>query len=212
MKKALTLVVLIVAPVMAFAQGTVVFNNSGSSLVQQWTSIYDWTLISVPESGGYVMLITAPVGTALHPLGTYSPSGFVLNFSSLSGFLSANPGWSAISTTPILPTAVGQFNGGTVTIPPPSASGTNAWYAILGWTGSYTTFDAAIAAGQGPGGSFLGMSAVATTATGDPLTPVSLSTTFGGMALEGFFLSPEPSTFALPGLGAVMLMLFHRRR
>jgi uncharacterized protein (TIGR03382 family) len=59
------------------------------------------------------------------------------------------------------------------------------------------------------------MSAIATTATGDvfhtpPGTPVSLSTTFAGITLAPSI--PEPATFALAGLGAVLLLLFRRRR
>ena len=59
MKAALTLVVLVVTLGMGFAQGTVVLENQTNGLVKQWTSFSDQTLISVPESGGYVQLIAA---------------------------------------------------------------------------------------------------------------------------------------------------------
>jgi hypothetical protein len=68
MKKAFALVVLIVAPMMVFAQGTVLFCNSTSGLVKQWTSFTDHTVINVPVGGGSVQLLAAPDGTALHPL------------------------------------------------------------------------------------------------------------------------------------------------
>ena len=82
---------------------------------------------------------------------------------------------------------------------------------VIGWTGTAPAYDVAFAAGA-----FLGQSPVAITATGDPLltppgTPVSLSSTFAGITLAPF-LFPEPSTFALAGLGAVTLFLFRRRR
>ena len=51
------------------------------------------------------------------------------------------------------------------------------------------------------------MSSIATISTGGG----DLSTGFAGMALEGFILGPEPSTSALTGLGAFLLVLFRRR-
>src|ERR1035437_9267797 len=89
MKKAFTLVVLIVTPTMAFAQGTVAFNNQ-TGLVTSYPAL--------PKSGGSVELIAAPQGTPLpNPLGTYVWQDlrpyFIPNYSSLSGFLAANPGW-----------------------------------------------------------------------------------------------------------------------
>jgi hypothetical protein len=93
MRKAFTLVVLIVTSTMAFAQGTVGFNNSLAGLVKQWTSATDPALISVPTNGGYVQLIAAPKGTPLpNPLFTVTMGGNYANYSSVSSFLSANPG------------------------------------------------------------------------------------------------------------------------
>ena len=48
MKKALTLIVLIVTPTMAFAQGLVGFINNTAGLVRQWTSPSDPTVIPIP--------------------------------------------------------------------------------------------------------------------------------------------------------------------
>ena len=95
MKKALTLVVLVVSPMMAFAQGTVVFENGPTGLVKQWTSSSDSTLVPVAVGGGYVQLIATTKGNPpLHPLGVYEgSSGFLPGCSSLEGFLAANPGW-----------------------------------------------------------------------------------------------------------------------
>jgi hypothetical protein len=185
MKKAFTLVVLIVTPTMAFAQGTVILQNQ-TGLIQQWTSPTDTTLISIPKNGGYVQLISAPVRTALS-----NPN--LLGFSSLSGFLAANPGWSfAVGNPPatIIGLGAGLFNGGTRTIPgiPP---GGPAEYMIVGWTGAFTTYEAAYNSGT----SIIGLSAIATTTTGDPTAtppgfPVSLRPTFAGMTLvclDGYF-------------------------
>ena len=223
MKKALTLVILIVTPSIIFAAGSVAFQNQ-TGLVQQWTSSYDSTLAPVPVGGGYVQLIAAPAGTSLQPLGVYEGSlGFVPGFSSLAGFLAANQGWVAplngYWTGPQGPVPVnflpGIFNGG-VAILPNIAGGAEADYVVIGWTGPYATYDAAYAADlASPNSSFLGTSAIARTRTGDldttnPGLAVSLRPTFQGMTLAPAVI-PEPTTVLLAGLGAVLLLLFRRR-
>jgi hypothetical protein len=210
MKKTFALVVLIVTPTVAFAQGTVTFENGTAGLVKQWTSYYDSALTPVPVGGGYVELITAQHGFALeNPLGVYlGSSGFMPQYSCLACFLAANPGWMATWPPTSINVAPGLFYGGDVIISfiPREA---NADYFVIGWTGPYNSYDAAYA-----GGAFLGMSAIATTTTGDllatpPGIPASLSTTFAGITLAPVI--PEPSTFALVGLGLAALQVFRRR-
>lgn len=164
MKKALTLVVLIVTPSMIFAQGSIEFNNR-TGLVQQWTSAYDSTLAPVPVGGGYVQLIAAPVGTPLQPLGVYAgSSGFLPGYSSLAGFLAANPGWAVPyagwGATPFAPAPIsfapGIFSGGSGVIPS-IGDGADADYVVIGWTGPYATYDAAYSADlANPNSSFSG--------------------------------------------------------
>jgi hypothetical protein len=215
MKKAFTLLVLIISPTMALAQGTVVLENQ-TGLVKQWSAT-DNNLISVPKGGGYVELIAAPVGTALaHP---FLPGPGGIEYSSLAGFLAANPGWalpsnSAGAGTPaLIGLAPGIFAGGVYTINNIGA-GANAEYFLIGWTGSATTADAAIA-GWNAGQNWFSESAIAITATGDPLAtppgvPINLKSTFAGMSLP--VLIPEPSSFALAGLGLAALLALCRRR
>jgi len=122
---------------------------------------------------------------------------FIPDYSSLSGFLAANPGWVAVATTVCAPIA-GLFNGGSVTIPN-IAPGANAYYIVIGWSGSAASLDGAIASGNAK----VGESALFTTGTGNPTTTppetaVPLSATFTGLTLANI---PEPSTFALTGLG-----------
>jgi Immunoglobulin domain len=205
MKKVLILIVLVLTPTMALAQGTVLFANNSSGLVRQWTSPTDATLISVPVGGARVELLAAPAGTALIPL-INSPFGGV-NFSTLASWLAANPGWAAIATTEIGPVA-GIFNAGTATLWN-VAPGTNAEYVIIGWTGSFPTFDAAIASGN----SSFGSSSLLTTATGNPTstppgTAIALSYTFTGITLGGgwpdyyfggFTTQPASQTVVLGG-------------
>jgi PEP-CTERM motif len=221
MKKALTLVVLIVTPSIIFAQGTVSIGNQ-TGRVQRWTSAYDSTLVPVPKGGGYVELIATTKGNPLlHPLGVYQgSSGFLPGYSSLAGFLAANPGWAVAS---------GQYNPGPIGFGPGVfangnatigniGEGADADYVVIGWTGPYATYDAAYAADlANPNSSFLGMSGIATTQTGDPMpfggppdVPVNLKVTFQGMTLAPAVI-PEPTTVLLAGLGAALLLLFRRR-
>ena len=212
MKKALTLVVLIISPFIVLAQGTVTFWNQ-TGLVQQWTSVSDTTLIPVPKNGGYVeMFSAAPSAAAPTALFSAVTGGQTANYTTLAAFLAANTAWSA---TPgdVVPAPMwifaGLFNGGTYTIEGIPAAG-NAQYFAVGWTGSATTFDQAIASGT----AFMGESAIFTTATadffGNPETPISLRLTFGGMTLTPIVV-PEPTTVLLAALGAVLLLLFRRR-
>jgi hypothetical protein len=212
MKKLLGILAITALATSGFAQGTVVFANSANTgPVKQWTSTIDSTAIAVAKGNGRVELFAGlPTLTAVaNPFFTYSPSGVLVNYGSLSAFMTANAGWADIATTPITSLTAGQFAGGGVTIPGIAAGG-SASYFILGWNGPSTTIDAAIT-----GGVFLGESAVFTTATGNPGatppgTPVNLNTTFTGMLLAPPI--PEPSTFALAGLGAAALLILRRRK
>lgn len=219
MKKLLGILAIGALVASAFAQGTIVFNNN-TGLVQEWTSATDSTPINVPKSGGEVQLFYAPIGTALTPLGVMGSSGYTLNtyngapITTLAAFLGANPGWTSGGITPMVPVgAGGQFNGSTVTLAG-IAGGASAEYYIIGWVGNSPSWDAAYTAGVFAGGS----STTLTTATGNPgATPpgsaVPLENTFNGL-LEGpvvVTVIPEPTSFALAGLGLAALLVFRRR-
>jgi hypothetical protein len=184
----------------ALAQGTVGFNNSSTTLVQQWADATGSTLQAVPKGGGFVQLAYAPGGTAFTP---YVPGSGQL----ASAWIAANPGWTLGPTTGIAPVA-GRFNGNIQTLTG-VAAGANADYVILGWSGAQSSFDAALGAGDQTG-----VSAKFTTPTGgvDPLVPPpSLSGTFTGLTLQPGVI-PEPSAIALAGLGAAALLIFRRRK
>lgn len=214
MKKLIGTLMIAALATSVFAQGTVAFQNQ-TGLVKAWTSTTDSTLVTVPKGGAYVQLISAASGTQL-------ANAALTSFSSLSAFLTANPGWSVpdpalSSTTPALMNfGAGLFNAGTLSLVG-IAGGANANYAVIGWTGNFATYDLAYAAAfANPAASFIGISAVATTATGNPGstppgTPVSLRPTFAGLTLAPVAAIPEPSTFALAGLGVAALLALRRR-
>jgi len=184
-----------------FAQGTVVFNN-GTGLVQQWTSAANQTLISVPKGGGMVQLFWAPAGSAY----TAWSAG-----TTEAAFKAANPLWKQEAAFGFTTPAAGKFSGGTLTLSPLATAGGNIDYVVMGWTGTAAGFDAAIA-----GGAMANVSAKFASATGNPTTvppgtATPLSTSFGGMVLSPVTQIPEPSTFALAGLGAALL-IFRRRK
>lgn len=89
----------------------------------------------------------------------------------------------------------------------PGATGT---FQIWGWDSAYATYDLAVAAN-----SYVGKSTIFTAATGGAGEPPSLPTLLAGL-YPSFALTttivPEPSTFALAGLGLAGLLLFRRRK
>src|ERR1019366_4661966 len=109
----------------AFAQGTVGFANNSSELVRQWTSASDSTLMTVPVGGAHLELLTALNDTAFSSLGALTAGGFSPNYTTLAGFLAANPGWADIGTTGVGP-AAGRFNGGNVNLQPAITGGAPA--------------------------------------------------------------------------------------
>ena len=134
----------------------------------QWTSWSDTTLLPVPKAQGFVQLVAAPKGTPLpNPFFTMGAGGARPNYSSLSAFLAANPGWAlavnyggSAEPAEIGLVGPGLFSAGTYTINN-IGEGAQADYFLLSWSGSARTFDAALASGT----AFMNESAIATTAT-----------------------------------------------
>jgi hypothetical protein len=198
MKKLLTVVALTALATSLFAaDGTVGFSN-GTGLVQKWTDMQNSALVNVPRGGGFVQLYWAPGGSAYTDWAKQSPTAWY----------ALNPLWKLQGTpTGFTTPAAGKFNGGSQTLAGLTA-GANIDYVVVGWTGTAASFDAAYS----DAAAMLGVSAKFTSATGnagDPPSPsVPLSGSFGGMTLAPI---PEPSTFALAGLGAAALLIFRRR-
>jgi hypothetical protein len=203
MKKYLSILAVTAMAASAFAQGTVAFSNNNASLVKAGDSLE--SAVPIVVNGGYVQLLWAPTGTALTPWNPNTPM-------SLTAYLAANPGWSAIESSikAIGPIAAGRFNAGTITVPT-TAPGVPIQAAVAAWQGNFASFDLAYT-----GASAIGVSSSFAVSPGNPsITP---ATPAGGITGANQFAGvtalaiPEPSTLALAGLGAAALLIFRRRK
>jgi len=227
MKRLLGTLALAALTTSLFGQGLVQFNNSQSTgPIMQWTSATDPTLTVVPKTVGTtvngrveILAFYNSASATLTPLLTQVPGGVAANYSTLAAFLGAQTtGWNTYGTVAITSLQNGVFNDAVQTIGSGNP-GASVSYAILGWTGAYPTFDAAYGADlTAPGSSMIGISPVFTTASGNPTTTppgtaISISGTFTGMGPLGLanVVVPEPTSFALAGLGLAALLVFRRR-
>jgi hypothetical protein len=199
MKKYLSMLAVVAVAASAFAQGTVNFSNNGSTLVMDET-----TAAAVPNAGGFVQLLWAPSGTA---------AGGYTGGQTLASWLTANPGWSAIdSSIKAIGPVAGRFLGGPVTVPT-ATPGAAIQAAVASWTGNFSSFDAAVNAGDQRSG----ISSSFAVTTGNPtVTPPGTAAVITGAGqfsgLTVVPVVPEPSTLAFAGLGAAALLIFRRRK
>jgi hypothetical protein len=200
MKKILCTLAVVSLASSLYAQGLVSFANNNSSLVKLQGGA------SAPTASTFAMLVWAPTGTATPVAWDGSKN--------LTDWLTANPGWSAFADSKIaLGPVVGRFNKGGITVPTATA-GATIDAMVAAWGGGKATFDEAYAAGEQ-----VGVSSKFTVATGNPTTtPPGTATAitggaapFAGLTLAPASVIPEPSTFALAGLGAAALLIFRRR-
>jgi hypothetical protein len=185
MKKTLATIITVGALVASsYGQGTVTFNNVAATVVKQWTTLQDSTLINIPVGGGRVELLWAAVGTTdLNLFSSVAITGF--------------------NTVP------GRFSGGAVTIPTPVPGG-GAALVIRGWTGSSLTWGGINAATDQAGwSSIFTLASTGNPTTIPPGTPASINPAFTGLTVVPI---PEPSSMVLAGLGAASLLLFRRRK
>ena len=175
--------------------------NNSATLVRYETSP-GGPLASVPAGGGKVELVWAPLGTTdfslFHPVAGASP-------------VTINP-------TP------GRFSSATaVTIPGGSggiAPGAIVSAMLRGWLGTYPDYtSAALMIGGGGVDPQIGYSSIFQIDTGDPTavpagTPGNIVTSVPSNGFTGLNLMilPEPTSFALLGLGAGMVAVSRRRR
>lgn len=173
--------------VVAHAQGTVNFANAGAGL-NQAVYLNDGTT-KVSGANFDAELWAGPSAASLALVGTATP------------FLSGG--------------GAGYFNGGVITIGT-VAPGTTGFFEVWAWdtTLGGTTTGATLAAAQtyaaAGNGNVYGFSAVFQNTTGGPTpTPPATLTSFTSFHLNAV---PEPTTFALAGLGAAAALFFRRRK
>lgn len=178
----------------AYGQGTIVFNNSGTTLVM--VDPGDGAPFAAAANSGFVQLLWAPVGTT--DLSLFQPTQNA-----------AGPNITADGAARFV--AAGRFSGGVVTIPGIAPGGAAA-LVVRGWTGTAATWDEALS----QAGVFVGYSTIFTAAsTANPLAsppgvPDAMADIFpGGLTLTAV---PEPTSMALAGLGAAALLIFRRRK
>jgi len=204
----------------AIAQGT--FGFVASSTTGKISYSLDGSTIAASAPTGNPSQIPLPGGgTGALTVAFYTaPNGTVLTLA--GGDPNFTTAWTeaALVIHQITPQA-GLISTTTVTASANSgAAGGNVELEVVGWTGTATSFAAAIASGGDIGfsgsalsGGSLGWSQATGNATITPATtPGSLATGAGGYA--GLVLAPvpEPTTIALGGLGAAALLMFRRRK
>ena len=197
-KSLLTLTAIGVSALTMYGQGRVNFNNY---------------LATGPQ---YVTVGAQNQGASGGNSGNYPGASYSIRLLWVPGtvttqaaFDAANPTGSATFaffdvTGPSNAQGAGLFDAGTVAI---GAAGTytmqaQAWFN----NGQFATYSAAVTGGRNTGLSSLiqvGVTASPTPAPNTAFTPFTVGTT--GTV-------PEPSTFALAGLGAAALLLFRRRK
>jgi len=177
----------------AFAQGTVVFENSAGS----GNITFDSSSGAFASPGQYTIALLWAPGTSVVPQNSLTQI--------------------AVYT----PTAGGGNGAGffqdptVVTTPAGTAGGAQAIFEVVGWTGNFANWAAASAPG---GAAKIGQSAEFVNGTGNPggspATPAVLLSGTGGAWNGNLVIAPvpEPTTLALGGLGAAALLLFRRRK
>lgn len=197
MKKILSVLAVLAVASSAFAQGLISFSAPANS-IQYKVNPTDATAVNVPSSGGFVSLLWAPAGSAAT---TWDGS------QSLAQWLGANSAWKQYEATAGTPwskaiTSQGRLLNTGVTLTTTAAVD----LILIGWFGTATSFDAAYTAGAQT--DFSDKIANITPAV-SPAPPTSVSFASG---LTMTTVVPEPSTFALAGLGAAALLIFRRRK
>jgi hypothetical protein len=181
MKKLLLVGSLLLSGLMAFGQGTVLFNNRVSGVLDAPVFVGDLAGAKADGSTYLGQLYAGPDAGSLSAVGT--PVAFRIG------------------------AGAGYISGGTVTIAS-VAPGANAVIELRAWDATKgATYETAWAAA---GGLYVGKSAAITIATGGAGTPPSLPANLVGLQSFAIAV-PEPSTIALGLLGAAALLIRRRK-
>jgi hypothetical protein len=202
MKKLILTLALVGVSAVAFGQGTVNIEND-LHVVQLTTDTSKLLAADVAWAG---QPIPVDLGT-----GGFIPSGKSIVVGLYGGTTSTS--LSLLTTLPLSADA-NSFTDGVIspngfTLPTGFPGGTAAFFSFAAWDGAFATPFLAAA-----NGSYAGDSGVFTVTPSSGTTlPASIQTaswTGGPVVLTA--VVPEPSTFALAGLGAAALLIFRRRK
>ena len=197
-----------------FAQGTVSLPLGNTYQVKWENAPGSFTPIPVGNPAQIGAFGQLNIQVYYAPVGTASP------FTAGGAGLIPAP-WTASSTTPLhqVTTIAGWTPATTFTLPT-ATGGANTEVMVVGWTGTYTDWNSAMLSGSSllawsgnglNGGELAWVNGTGNPNASPPTTPVALVT--GALGYNGLvFYVPEPCSFALAGLGAVMLMIYRRRR
>ena len=208
MKKHLLAALLTVGiAVSAFSQGNVAFVNNASGFK---APIYAPELADPSVSIQGNTANGLPAGTAVYTGAPLSGSGFTAQIWSAPDATSSLQ--ASLNTTSFRTgTAAGFFSLVNATLPNVAKDATTATLQVRVWdnTGGATTWDQAVAANA-----VRGQSATFTAANigGDFNTPPTITGLRSFNLTGAGVIIPEPSTFALAGLGAAALLIFRRRK
>jgi len=174
----------------AYAQGFVALDNIANSGGPTATA---GGLFYVQPAGGPATLITGDFNAAFYG-GTDSA-----NLTLLHSFSGAG----AVGTGVAGPGTFFDPTGSAYAVPGTTTASTTAFFQIEAWGGQFATYAEAKAQGALAGKSGVFSNPVAS----PPNTPPDLT----GMP-SVILVIPEPSSFALAGLGAAALLIFRRRK
>jgi hypothetical protein len=215
MKKLLTLAALLGTAALSYGQGQVTFANSGTTLIST-NSVHNGAATGVtaanPGGSGTYQFVYA---LFVAPSTVNSQTGVAdVNWQTLVGY--------ATNTTSL---TGGRLAGGQPVVPG-FATGTTASFLLRGWSANVAGTDWTTArawesayetTGFAPTSGYWYTSPVIQIVVGGAPNPIPA--TFGatpGTTYQGFTLDlrpvPEPSTFALAGLGAAAMLIFRRRK
>jgi len=229
MKKLAVTLCLSAVAVSAFAQGTVNYLNGPTTLISTNSSALSsgGTGPTATTAGGFFYaLFTAPTTTT--------------SIGSISELLSGGWTFSGLYAANTAATTGGRFTGGGgVATSQGWAAGVSQSYVILGWSaglGAQNTNilarlnGATLSGGMWSGGGltgadngqFIGLSPIGNGAAGGGASGFPAFGLFGAPSGQGNPIQtgyslyvvnvPEPTTFALAGLGAAALVIFRRRK
>jgi hypothetical protein len=199
MKKVIAILALTaVAGSMAFAQGNVAFAVGATTKVKA----YNYDSVGTFISSSYV---PTTAGT--------------MNYGLFYGSSAVSSSLTMVSTLAVNSTTGAGFmmlaNGTTASsFAVPGTDGTTAVYLqVKGWSASFGTDWATAKTTLGAGNYYGETAVISVTPTVAPASPAVIWGTgkLGTLVVNSYTVIPEPSTFALAGLGAAAMLIFRRR-